>query len=126
MRQSKEEIIKNFIKAYNAFNIDSMLSFLHPEVQFKNISNGEVNIQTIGKDEFKTLAIQSATIFKEREQKIISYNETNDKINIKVQYQAVLAVDLPNGLKNGEVLNIQGKSEYIFKDKLIYSIVDES
>ena len=39
---SKEKIIKKFIEAYNSFDIDTMLLLLHSEVQFKNISGGEI------------------------------------------------------------------------------------
>jgi hypothetical protein len=126
MNESKEEIVKNFIKAYNSFDIDSMLACLHPGVRFKNISGGEVNAQTIGKEDFEILAKRSVTMFKEREQKVIAIKEMNDKVNIEIQYHAIAAVDLPNGLKAGDSINIKGNSEYIFKDGLIYSIVDES
>jgi hypothetical protein len=126
MNQPKEEIIKKFIAAYNSFDIDSMLLLLHSEVQFKNISNGEVNVQTAGKDEFRKLAKQSATIFKEREQKIVLYKETDNKINVEIQYRAILALDLPGELESGEYIDMHGKSEYIFKDGLIVSIIDES
>ncbi len=126
MNQQKEEIIRNFIAAYNSFDVDSMLLLLHTEVQFKNISNGEVNVQAIGIDEFEKIAKQSVTLFKEREQKIISYKETDNKVNVEIQYRAILAMDLPNGLKAGDNIDMKGKSEYIFKGGLIFSIVDES
>ena len=126
MNSTNELLIGKFIKAYNVFDIDSMLVLLHPEVRFKNISGGEVNVQTSGKLEFEKLARQSAALFKEREQKIISYKEDHDKVSVEIKYHAVLAADLPNGLKNGNIIDIAGKSEYVIKDGLIYSIVDES
>jgi len=126
MYESKQEIIKKFIKAYNSFDIDSMLLLLHPEIQFKNISSGEINVQTTGKDEFEKLARQSSALFKKRDQKIITYKETDDKVNVDIEYHAILATDLPNGLKTGDKIDLTGKSEYIFKDGLIYSIMDES
>jgi len=126
MYESKQEIIKKFIKAYNSFDIDSMLLLLHPEIQFKNISSGEINVQTTGKDEFEKLARQSSALFKKRDQKIITYKETDDKVNVDIEYHAILAADLPNGLKTGDKIDLTGKSEYIFKDGLIYSIMDES
>jgi hypothetical protein len=122
----KQEIIQKFIKAYNTFNIDSMLVLLHPEIQFKNISGGKLNTQSSGKLEFEKLARQSAALFKEREQKIISYKESGNKVNLEIQYHAVLAADLPNSLKIGDKIDITGKSEYVFKNGLIYSITDES
>ncbi len=125
MAISEKEIVEKFITAYNSFDIDSMLKWLHPEIKFKNISGGEVNAMTSGMEEFELLARQSSYLFKERQQKIISIAEAIDKINIEIQYRAILAVDLPNGLKAGDKINLNGNSEYIFKDGLIYSIIDE-
>ena len=126
MSKSKEEIIGSFITAYNSFDIDAMLLLVHANIEFKNISNGEVDASTAGKDEFEKLARQSVTLFKEREQTIISYKEINDKVIVEIQYRAILAIDLPNGLKSGDTLDMRGSSEYIFKDGLIFSLVDQS
>ena len=52
----KQEMICRYIEAYNTFDIDLMLTLLHPDVRFKNLSNGEINAQTIGKSEFESLA----------------------------------------------------------------------
>lgn len=126
MSYPNKEIINKFIAAYNSFDIDSMVSLLHPEVQFKNISNEEVDVQTEGKEQFEKLARQSAMLFREREQKVISCNEADNKVNVEIQYRAILAVDLPNGLKSGDRMEMQGRSEYIIKDGLIYSVIDKS
>ena len=126
MNEAKIEIVKKFIDAYNSLDVDKMLTYLHPEIEFKNISNGEVNSHTFGIKEFKEIANKSIGMFKEREQKIISYEEADDKINVKITYHAILAIDLPNGLQAGESFDLEGKSEYVFKNNLIISIVDES
>jgi ABC-type proline/glycine betaine transport system ATPase subunit len=125
MSYPSKEIINKFIAAHNSFDIDSMVSLLHPEVQFKNISNEEVDVQTEGKEEFEKLARQSATLFREREQKVISCSEADNKVNVEIQYRAILAVDLPNGLRSGDRMEMQGRSEYIIKDGLIYSVIDK-
>jgi len=49
-----------------------------------------------------------------------------DKVTVEVDFNAVLAKTLSNNIKAGDKLALQGKSEYIFKDGLIWSIVDES
>ncbi len=121
----KIEIVKNFIIAYNSFNVESMIAYLHPEVEFKNISGGVVNAHTKGIEEFRELANNSIKIFKEREQTITSFMESDDIVNIEISYRGVLAVDLPNGLKAGEILTINGKSKYVFKDNLITLLIDE-
>lgn len=122
----KIEIVKNFIKAYNSLNVESMLAYLHPEIEFKNISGGIVNAHTKGIEEFRELADKSIKMFKEREQKITSYTESDDTVNVEINYRGVLAMDLPNGLKSGETLIINGKSKYVFEDNLIILLVDES
>ena len=122
----KIEIVKNFIKAYNSLNVESMLAYLHPEIEFKNISGGVVNAHTKGIEEFRELANKSIKIFKERAQTITSYTESEDTVNAEINYQGILAMDLPNGLKIGETLTMKGKSKYVFEDNLIILLVDES
>lgn len=126
MKEKKKEIIQRFIRAYNAFDIDAMLVLLHPDVHFKNISNGKVDAEANGIDEFEKLAKRSAVIFSERAQKIISYKELDDKINVDIRYHAVLATDLPGGHKIGDAIDMEGKSEYTIKDNKILSIIDKS
>lgn len=43
-----QKIIENYIDAYNSFDIDRMLSDMHKDIKFENISNGEVNLTTNG------------------------------------------------------------------------------
>ncbi len=126
MIEKKKEIIRRFISAYNSFDVDTMLALLHPDIHFKNISAGKVNAETNGISEFEKLARQSSALFMERKQKIISYKELSDRINVDIRYQAILAVHLPGGLKIGDTIDMKGKSEYIIKDNLIISIIDES
>lgn len=123
---TKKTVVSNFISAYNSFSIDEMLSLVHPDIHFKNISNGVVNVETSGRDEFEKLARQSAGLFREREQKIISLTESGNKVFVEIKYTAVLAVDFPDGPKEGERIEMNGNSEYDFKDGLIFSITDES
>lgn len=122
----KIEIVKNFIKAYNSLNVESMLTYLHPEIEFKNTSGGVENARTKGIEEFRELASSSIKIFKEREQTITSYSESDDTVNVEINFRGILAVDLPNGLKSGEILVMNGKSTYVFKDDLIILLIDES
>jgi hypothetical protein len=126
MQESNKEIINKFITAYNSYDIDSMLSLLHPEVLFTNLSSGKVSVQTEGKEAFEKLARQSAEIFKEREQKIVSYEEANNKVNVEIQYRAKLVINLPNGSRSSDNINMRSKSEFIIKDGLIYSVIDKS
>jgi len=87
----KQEMIRRYIEAYNTFDIDLMLTLLHPDVRFKNLSNGEINAQTIGKSEFESLAMKSATLFKARTQSVKSLQISGDKAVVEIDFTAVHA-----------------------------------
>lgn len=127
MENSKlKDLIEQYIKAYNAFNIDGMIDVLHESINFKNITNGDVNAQTQGIEEFRVLAEQSAQIFSQRYQVVKSIAFTDDKAEVEIDYEGILSVDLPNGMKAGESVKLQGKSIYQMKDEKLVLIEDYS
>ena len=44
----------------------------------------------------------------------------------KIRYRSALAIDLPNGMKQGQVLELAGRSELRFRTGLISQITDVS
>lgn len=124
--QEKRDLINRYLDAYNAFDVDGMMATLHPEVQFENVSGSEVNATAFGADEFRELAEQSKTLFSSRKQTITSFRTKDDQVFIDVAYEGVLASDLPNGMKAGETLTLNGRSEFEFKESKIARIVDYS
>jgi len=122
----KRELIDRYIEAYKTFDINSMLALLHPDIRFKNETNGKITAQTIGKSEFESLARQSATLFRTRTQTIKSLEITGDKAIVEIQFNAVLAKALSNDTKAGDNVALRGRSVFVFKDGLIWSITDES
>jgi len=50
------ETINRYILAYNTLNVEGMLKCLSDDVEFQNISNGEINTHTNSKKEFEDLA----------------------------------------------------------------------
>lgn len=119
-------LIDHYIDAYNRKDIDDMLKGVHPQVEFKNISAGVVNASTKGVAELRTLAQQSLSLFSERHQKIESF-ELQDHVAVAtIAFRAVVAADLPNGLKKGQVLNLSGRTEFEFQDGAISKITDIS
>lgn len=121
-----KEIIENYIKAYNHFDIKGMLKDLHEEVTFQNISGGEINLITHGIEEFKQQAEQAKQFFMEREQTIRSIRFNEDTAEAEIRYTGVLATDFPGGLKPGDTLNVQGKSVFTFQNYKIIEITDIS
>lgn len=122
----KLDIIQQYIKAYNSFDIDGMLAALHSDIEFKNISGGEVDAKASGIEEFRKLAEQSKKVFSSRNQKITGINLDDDKIVVEIAFEGMLASDLPNGMKTGAALRLNGHSEFSFLDGKIIRINDIS
>ncbi|BBB68739.1 hypothetical protein UNDYM_4486 [Undibacterium sp. YM2] len=125
--KSKNELIDTYLHAYNNFDIEGMLKLLHEEINFHNISGEEVTVSTAGKQEFFKLADMSRNFFSSREQVPLRRDVLdNGNVRLQISFNAVVGMDLPNGLKQGQQLQLQGVSEFAFEDKLIKSITDIS
>ncbi len=118
--------IYRYIDAYNTFNIDSMLDALGSDVKFENISAGQVNARTSGKAEFEILARRSARMFAHRKQTLRAIQVEGEKAFAEIEFEGVLAQDLPGGLKAGQKIVLRGTTEFVFKNGLISLIIDRS
>ncbi len=123
---TQQQIIEHYVQAYNAFDIDSMLRDLHPDIVFENVTQGKVDLKTEGLDAFQQQAETAKMYFSARQQHIVDWTFTNETVIISIDYHGVLAIDLPNGLKAGDILNIQGQSTFTFKGGKIIGIRDSS
>jgi len=121
-----KDLIEKYLSAYNTFNIDGMIGVLNENIHFRNISKGEVNSETKGIQEFRTLAEQSIQVFSQRRQVIKNITFTGDKAEVDIDYEGILSSDLPNGMKAGETFKLQGKSIFQMKDKKLILIEDHS
>jgi hypothetical protein len=119
-------LIDQYINAYNCKDVAAMLLTVHPEVAFKNIAGGVVNTSTTGQEALKVLAEQSVAIFSERHQEITRFECTDNQASVSIAFRAVVADDLPNGLKKGQTIELSGRSEFELKDGLIFRITDLS
>jgi ketosteroid isomerase-like protein len=120
----KRSLVECYLAAYNAFDIDGMMAVIHPDIEFKNVSGGEVNATTSGAGDFRLLAEKSSELFRSRKQKILTFWSNADQASVAVAFEGVLASDLPNGMKAGETLRLNGRSEFTFCDGKIYRIKD--
>lgn len=122
----KHNLIDQYIDAYNSFDIEKIMAVIHPKIEFKNISNGKVNASASGVEEFRQMAEEAKKLFITRKQTVTAFSIEDGKTTININYVGVLAADLPNGLKAGETLRLEGRSEFNFKDGKICSILDFS
>lgn len=127
MREIKnQKLIENFINSYNSFDIEGMVSLLNPDIEFVNISGNEVNVHTYGIEQFIEIANQGKSLFSSRNQTIKNISFIFDEVHVEISFEAVLANDLPDGLKKGEIIRLGGRSEYVIKNGLIIKITDIS
>ena len=121
-----KELIQTYIKAYNAKDVPAMLALLDDQIVFENVSNSSASLTITSKQEFEQVARQSATYFTERKQ-IIRFLVLGDAAAaIEIDYQAILAVDLPNGLRAGNQLTLRGASFFEAKNGKLIRISDYS
>ncbi|NYB26494.1 MAG: nuclear transport factor 2 family protein [Methanobacteriaceae archaeon] len=114
-------IIDQYVKAYNEFDVDKMVRNIHPDVEFKNIANGEVNMHIQGLETFKKQVKDSTNLLKKREMTITKQTIEGDVVKNKIDFKAVLNVDIPEGPKSGELVKLKGESVFKFKGgKIIY------
>jgi ketosteroid isomerase-like protein len=118
--------IAQYVNAYNNFDVDGMTRDLDENIIFENISNGQLNLRTDGLAAFRKQAEAARQYFQKREQRITSWLFEEHKVTIDIDYSAILNVDLPNGLKAGDALELKGKSVFEFEAGKITYIVDIS
>ncbi|HEX2936463.1 MAG TPA: nuclear transport factor 2 family protein [Bacteroidales bacterium] len=121
-----QQIVVDYINAYNSFDIDNMLKDMHENIRFENISNGEVTLFVTGVKELRKQALLGVDYFNERMQRITHLQCKDNQVEIDVDYSAVLAVDSPNGYKAGDKLELKGKSLFTFEDCKIIALKDFS
>lgn len=124
--KEKQALINRYVKAYNAFDIEGMINTVSNNIEFENISQGEVNAYSKGIHEFRELAEQGQLLFSSREQSITAMETLDEQVITHIDYRGVLATDLPNGLKEGEVLTLTGQSIFSFQEGKISRIQDVS
>jgi len=121
-----KQLIQSYLEAYNAKNVTAMLAMLDDHVVFENISNTAGTISIVGKQAFEQLAMQTLPFFSERRQLIRFAVMEAESAAIEISYRAIVAQDLPNGLKAGEELQLRGVSVFEMRHGKFTRISDYS
>lgn len=126
MKSKQKEIIENYVKSYNQFDISGMMRDLSPTIVFENISGDKADMRLEGIQAFENQAKSAKDYFKSRKQTITSWEFKDNIVVIEIDYEAILAVDLPNGMKAGDTLKLNGQSVFVFEKDLVVAIRDKS
>lgn len=119
-------LIDRYIDAYNRIDVDAMLATMHSEVIFENYTAGVLSVRTVGAHELRHLAESSRHLFSARHQTITRYSEADGTAHAHIHFQGTFAVDLPNGIRAGQSIALDGRSEYRERDGLLIYVADYS
>ena len=126
MNTEYQNIVEKYVTAYNAFDVNGMTENMHSDIVFENVSGGEVDLTTRGLTDFKAQAEKAKAIFSKRKQTILNWEFVDELVRIEIQYEGELAIDLPSGLNEGDILELYGFSEFTFKEGKIIGLKDIS
>lgn len=126
-----EELIHQYVAAYNRMDVPGMMALLHDVILFENVSNTAGVTITSGKADFEAQARQALDRFRSRRQTIRSITLGNRTAAVEVSYEAVLNTDWPAGpdgqsLRPGDTLTLRGVTIFAFSDGKISRISDYS
>jgi ketosteroid isomerase-like protein len=119
-------LIEEFLGAYNSFDVEAMMELVDPDIEFRNVSGGDVDTAAIGRDEFRELAQQSAFLFSSRQQTPTKFEVDGEVVSVDIAFTGTLATDIPDGMNAGDELRVSGRSEFVFRDDKIYRLTDYS
>jgi hypothetical protein len=119
-------LIDRYIDAYNRMDVDGMLATMHREITFENYTAGVLSVRTLGIEELRHLAESSRHLFLARHQTITGYSEAAGVAHAHIAFEGTFAVDLPNGVRAGQRIAINGRSEFKELDGLLIYIADHS
>ena len=123
---SSQDVLREYIDAYNTKDVSAMLAFFDDACVFENISGGKITVRTEGKAKLEALARKSAQLFATREQKVVSVTEGQGRIVAEIAYHAVWQADLSPELKAGSRLDLRGISLFEFAGEKIIRLSDYS
>jgi ketosteroid isomerase-like protein len=120
------EVVARYLSAYNRKSVADMLACMTEDVVFENVSNSGGSMRTEGKATLARLAESSAQAFASRRQTVQRAVVAADCVALEISYEAVVAVDLPNGWKAGQAISLRGASFIELRAGLICAVVDLS
>lgn len=122
----REKLVHHYLEAYNGMDVNAMLEVLDKDILFENYSAWDKTHELKGKEAFKKQAQEALGYFLERKQTVEFFIHREDESEIHISYQAIAAMDFPNGIKKGQEIRLHGKSVFRFSEEKIQEIRDYS
>lgn len=90
------------------------------------MAGGTITASASGREELRALAEVSRDLFESRHQIVKNLTYTDAGASAEIGFHAFVANDLPNGLKAGHKIELDGRTDFEFRDGLISRIADIS
>jgi ketosteroid isomerase-like protein len=119
-------LVDRYIDAYNRMDVAAMLATMQDEVVFENYTAGVLALRTIGIAELRHLAESSRHLFSMRRQTVTAWREADGVGYASIHFEGTFAVDLPNGVRAGQSIAMEGRSEFRQHDGQLIYIADHS
>jgi hypothetical protein len=119
-------LVDRYLDAYNRMDVAAMLATMQDEVVFENYTAGVLSVRTLGLAELRHLAESSSQLFALRRQTITAWHEDGDRAHARIRFEGTFAIDLPNGVRAGQSVTLEGRSEFRQHDGRLVYIADHS
>ena len=115
-------IVQKYITAYNNFDIEGMMSYMHTDCIFESKTNGKLTFSTKGKHSYRLICAAAKNNYIFRKQIIEGFRTIGESVEVDLYFKASLALDIPELGKKGEQIAFETKSIFEFKNGLIYKL----
>ena len=119
-----KEIVQKYFSAYNDFDIETMMSYMHNDCIFESRTDGLLTFSTKSKHSYRQICMVAKNNYKFRKQIIEAFTPKEDGLEVDSYFKATLAMDLVGVGKKDEQISFETKSLFQFKNGLIYKIVN--
>ena len=124
--EAQRSRIHRYLEAYNRMDIDGMLAELANHVRFENYSGGKRTSKTKGAKNFRSLALESRSLFLERRQYLKSLVRQGDYWIAQIKFEAELTEEAARRNSGVRDLQLNGESRFRFDGGYISEIIDSS
>lgn len=118
--------VKAYVDHYNRQDIDGMLEQVADDVVFENISNSGGSMTLQGIDAMRQVTELGIQAFSYRRQRIVNLIEGDNKVAAEVVFTGMAALNLPNGIKQGETVELRGVTIFEFRNGKLSRVADYS
>jgi steroid delta-isomerase-like uncharacterized protein len=119
-----EPLIHEFLAAMTAGDVEAVRALIADDVVFEHYTGGARTTRAEGKAAFEELAKGSAEAFASRGWEIRRITKGDGCATFETTMQGVPAADLPNGMKQGVPIALDGVTVYEARDGKITRMSD--